>query len=165
MKIYLLLNICFLQHSYKHSIGNTQGFYKRMSECRYVKFKTSIECDNIDHIYIYIYIEVYYFGMGSICSTICMQPVIQNKFNERNYYQTLRTGESGIRVTEGAENFSLCHHIQTGSEAHPAYLMGTGRSFPGIKRPGHVARHPLPPSVEIKNEWSYKFTPPCVFII
>jgi hypothetical protein len=33
--------------------------------------------------------------------------------------------------------FSLCHRVQTGSGAHPAfYQMGTGVLSPGIKRPG-----------------------------
>jgi hypothetical protein len=34
-------------------------------------------------------------------------------------------------------NFSLRHHVQTGSGAHPAsYPMGTGSSFPGGKAAG-----------------------------
>jgi len=37
----------------------------------------------------------------------------------------------------GAGNFSLRHHVQTGSGAHPAsHPMGVGGSFTGGKRPG-----------------------------
>jgi len=40
---------------------------------------------------------------------------------------------SGNRLA-GAGNFSLHHHIQTGSGAHPAsYTMGIRGSFPGGK--------------------------------
>jgi hypothetical protein len=31
---------------------------------------------------------------------------------------------------------------------------------PGVKRPGHVIDHSPPPSVEVKNTWSYMSTPP-----
>jgi hypothetical protein len=43
-------------------------------------------------------------------------------------------------------------HIQTGPGAHPASCtMGIG-SFPGVKRLGHGADHPPPPSAEVENE-------------
>jgi hypothetical protein len=43
-------------------------------------------------------------------------------------------------------------HVQTGPEAHPASCtMGTG-SFPGVKRPGRGADHPLSSSAEVKKE-------------
>jgi hypothetical protein len=35
----------------------------------------------------------------------------------------------------GGVRFSFLHSVQTGSEAHPAFdSIGTGGSFPGIKR-------------------------------
>jgi hypothetical protein len=44
---------------------------------------------------------------------------------------------SGVRVPAGAGRFSLQHHVQTGSGAHPAsYPMGTGGSFLGGKTAG-----------------------------
>jgi hypothetical protein len=39
---------------------------------------------------------------------------------------------SRVRFPAGAGNFSLNHHVQNGSGAHPAsYPMGTRGSFPG----------------------------------
>jgi len=50
-------------------------------------------------------------------------------------------------------DFSLHHHIQTGSRAHPAsYPMGTRVSFPG----GKVARA----CAKVTNVGSYTSTPP-----
>jgi hypothetical protein len=44
---------------------------------------------------------------------------------------------SRVRFPEGAGNFSLHHHVQKGSGAHPAsYLMGTRGSFLGGKAAG-----------------------------
>jgi hypothetical protein len=43
----------------------------------------------------------------------------------------------GVRFPAGAGNFSLRHHVQTGSGAHPAfYSVGTGDSLPGGKAAG-----------------------------
>jgi hypothetical protein len=57
--------------------------------------------------------------------------------------------------------YSLLHHVQTGSGAHPAsYSVGTGGSFLGINRPGREADHSSPPSAEVKNSWCYTSTPP-----
>jgi hypothetical protein len=53
------------------------------------------------------------------------------------YGAGLRARWSGVRVPAGAGNFSLHHHVQTGSEAHPAsYPMGTRGSFSGGKAAG-----------------------------
>jgi len=35
----------------------------------------------------------------------------------------------------------------------------------GVKRPGREVDHSLPPSTEVKNEWSYTFTPPCDIMV
>jgi hypothetical protein len=51
--------------------------------------------------------------------------------------------------------FSLRHCFQTGSGAHPAYLMCTGGSFLGVRGPGRVTDRSSPSSAEVKNEWSY----------
>jgi len=38
--------------------------------------------------------------------------------------------------------FSLCHHVQTGSGAHPtSYPLGSGALTPGVKQLGHEADH------------------------
>jgi len=44
---------------------------------------------------------------------------------------------TGVRFPVGAGNFSLRHHVQTGSAAHPlSYRMGNGVSFYGVKETG-----------------------------
>jgi hypothetical protein len=52
------------------------------------------------------------------------------------------------KVPVGARFFA---HVQTGPGSHPAScIMGTG-SFPGVKRPGRGADHPLPFSAGVKK--------------
>jgi hypothetical protein len=60
---------------------------------------------------------------------------------------------SRVRFLAGAGNFSLHHHVQNGSGAHPAsYPMGTRGFFPGeVKRPGREADHSPPSSAEVKE--------------
>jgi hypothetical protein len=41
----------------------------------------------------------------------------------------------------------------------PPIKIGTGGSFPGVKRPQPKANHSPPSSVEVKNEWSYTAIP------
>jgi len=46
---------------------------------------------------------------------------------------------TGVRFSEGAGNFSLCHCIHTDSEAHPTSYTngyGGGGSYPGSKETG-----------------------------
>jgi hypothetical protein len=56
-----------------------------------------------------------------------------------------------VRFPAGDGNFSLRHHLQTCSGAHPAYLVDNRGSFLGIKRPGREANHSLPSSAEVKE--------------
>jgi hypothetical protein len=57
----------------------------------------------------------------------------------------------GVRFLEGAGNFSLRYHVQTGSGAHPAsYPMRTTGSFPGGKVAGAWSL-PLPYSAEVRQ--------------
>jgi len=73
--------------------------------------------------------------------------------------------DSRIWFRAGAENLSLDHRVQNGSDAHPAsYPMGTGGSFPGGKRSEREAGHLPPSSAEVKNAWSYTDTHPYVFM-
>jgi hypothetical protein len=54
----------------------------------------------------------------------------------------------GVRFLAGTGNFSLRHHVQTGSAAHPAfYPMGTGVLSLGLKQPEREAVH----SAEVKE--------------
>jgi hypothetical protein len=51
-------------------------------------------------------------------------------------------------------------YVQTGSGVHPSsYTMGTGSSFPGVKRPEREADHSPPTSAEVKKMWIYTTTP------
>jgi hypothetical protein len=64
-----------------------------------------------------------------------------------------RPGGAGVRVPVG-KKISLLQLIQTGSGVHPAfYKMGTGGSFPGVKRQGRESDHSLPTSAEVKKMW------------
>jgi hypothetical protein len=55
---------------------------------------------------------------------------------------------------------SLLQSVQTGSGAHPAsYPIGTGDSFPGVKRPGREADYSLPTRADVKTTWIYTSTP------
>jgi hypothetical protein len=52
------------------------------------------------------------------------------------------------------QEFLLLHVVQTGSGAHPAfYLMDTGGSFPGVKRPEHETDLAPKILVEVKKTW------------
>jgi hypothetical protein len=42
--------------------------------------------------------------------------------------------------------------------------MGTGGSFPAVKRSGREANHSPPSTAEVKNAWSYNSTPQYVFM-
>jgi len=56
--------------------------------------------------------------------------------------------------------FTLHHHVQTGSGAHPpSYPVDTGVHSPGVKWPQHESDHLPASSAEAKNVWSYTSTP------
>ena len=78
----------------------------------------------------------------------------------RQYSDSLWTGQSGDQILVGAR-YSV--PVQTGSEAHPSYIMGTG-SFLGVKRRDVVlTTHPhLAPS--LKKEQSYNSAPLWAFV-
>jgi hypothetical protein len=78
--------------------------------------------------------------------------------------------EIGVRFPAGDGNFSLQHHVQTGSGAHPASYPIGGRSyFPGVRRARREADNSPPSSAEVKNAWRYTSTPPiclhCVVLV
>jgi hypothetical protein len=55
--------------------------------------------------------------------------------------------------------------VQIGSEVHKtSYAMGTGGSFPGVKRPGSEAEHSPPVSAKIDKMRIYTSTPPYDFM-
>jgi len=58
----------------------------------------------------------------------------------------------GVGFPVGAEKFSLQHHTQIGSGAHPAsYPMGTRGSFPEGKAAGHETDHSPPSSADVQE--------------
>jgi hypothetical protein len=61
----------------------------------------------------------------------------------------------------GAGNFSLHHRVQIDYGAHP---IGIGGSSLGVKRVGREADHSPPSSSELKNAWSYIYTPQYAFM-
>jgi hypothetical protein len=59
---------------------------------------------------------------------------------------------SRVRVSAGAENYSLHHRVQIGSGAHLAsYPMGIRGSFPGVERVGSEIDHSAPSNAEVKE--------------
>jgi hypothetical protein len=58
----------------------------------------------------------------------------------------------GVLFPAGAGNFSLRHHVQAGSGAHPAsYPVGIGGNYLGVKQSGREADHLPPSSTEVKE--------------
>jgi len=59
----------------------------------------------------------------------------------------------------------VSHRVRTGSGTHPApYLMGTGGSATGLKRPGRETDYVRPSSADVKNAWNYTSTSPvCLY--
>ena len=64
------------------------------------------------------------------------------------YSDLLRAGGSGNRISVGARFFA---HIQTGPGALPASCTKGTVSFPGVKRPGRVVKHPPPSNADVKE--------------
>jgi hypothetical protein len=73
-------------------------------------------------------------------------------------------GEREFEFRQG-KKFSLLHIVKTGSGVHPtSYKIGTGGSFPGVKRQERDADHSPPSSAEVKKMWSYTSIPLYVFM-
>jgi hypothetical protein len=53
--------------------------------------------------------------------------------------------------------FPLRHRVQTGSGAHPTFLLGAGALSLGLRR---EVDHLFPSSAEFMNAWSYTSIPP-----
>jgi hypothetical protein len=63
-----------------------------------------------------------------------------------------RAGSPRGRSSSPGRVKNFLHVVQTGSGVHPtSYPMGTGVSFPGIKRPGREVDHLAPVSAEVRN--------------
>jgi hypothetical protein len=83
----------------------------------------------------------------------------------RRYSDWLQAGRPIDQSSGPGRVKNFLHCVQTGSGAHPAsYPMGTGGSFPGVKRQGREADHSPPTSAEVKKMWIYTYTPPYAFM-
>jgi hypothetical protein len=70
------------------------------------------------------------------------------------YSAGLRGGWSGVRVPEGAGNFSTVSRPALGPTQPPIqWVLGTLSLE--VKRPGREGDHSPPSSAEVKNAWSY----------
>ena len=74
---------------------------------------------------------------------------------------TLWFWRSGVWILAEARGLSVVRNVSPGCMAHPSsYAVGTGLLlFIGGKRPGSEL-NTLPPSAEVKNEWSCTCSPP-----
>jgi hypothetical protein len=72
-------------------------------------------------------------------------------------------GESSSPGRVKIFHFSISSRPALGS-TQPPIKMGTGGSFPGVKRQEREADHSSPTSAEDKKKWIYTSTPPCVFM-
>jgi hypothetical protein len=71
----------------------------------------------------------------------------------------------GVRLPVQARNFSLWHHVQTGSGAtQPPIQWVPGVLSVGVKRPGCKADHTPPSSAEVKEWVELYSTPQYVFM-
>jgi hypothetical protein len=78
---------------------------------------------------------------------------------------SLEDGEFWVRVPTKKKHFFSLQAVQTGSSVHPTlYLMGTGDSFPGVKRPGRETDDSPPASAQFKKMWIYTSTPQYAFM-
>jgi hypothetical protein len=95
---------------------------------------------------------------------------LRHKYKSRDSVVGIATGYGlddrrvGVGVPVGSRIFTS-PTVQTGSGVHPtSYTMGTGGSFPGVRRSGREADHSPPTSAEVKKMWIYISTPPYVFM-
>jgi hypothetical protein len=102
--------------------------------------------------------NIFTFYMLYILLDVCTYNMVS-----RNSSVGIATGygldDQGRREFESrwGKKFSLLHIVQTGSGVHPtSYKMGTGGSFPGVKRQEREADHSPPTSAKV---------PPYVFMV
>jgi hypothetical protein len=75
----------------------------------------------------------------------------------------LRGEWSGSRTPVGGKRFSLLHNVETDSGTNPASNKCVLEFFFGGKGPEREFNHSSPSSAEVKNDWSYTYTPLYVF--
>jgi hypothetical protein len=70
----------------------------------------------------------------------------------------------GVRVPVESRIFSSPRCPDRSGVRPTSYPMGTGGSFPRVKRLGREADHSPPTSAEVKKMWIYTSTPPYAFM-
>ena len=74
-----------------------------------------------------------------------------------------------VRIIQGAPLRKRFHiprlqNVQIDNEAHPpSYSIGTRFLLRWVKRPGSDTNYALPPTADVKNEWSHTFAAPLRF--
>jgi hypothetical protein len=83
---------------------------------------------------------LYLLYVNNVFDTTCIVKANMSKIIAQGSSLGIATGfglDGKIQFLAGARDFSLLHSTQTGSGAHPtSFSMGTGVSFPRVKRPG-----------------------------
>jgi hypothetical protein len=73
---------------------------------------------------------------------------------------------TGVRFPAGAGNFSLCHRIQTGSEAHPnSYPTEKGDTFPDVSGTDLKLTTQIHLAPRLKMSGAITPTPPYIFMV
>jgi hypothetical protein len=97
-------------------------------------------------------------GLSKLCFDSSLRPL-------RARGLLVASGMYDFRWVCSDEFFCLVlNYYLFGFAAVHSYLMGTGGSSPGVKRPKREADHSPPTSAEVKKTWIYTSTPPYVFM-
>jgi len=73
----------------------------------------------------------------------------------------LQAGWSATWISARTRGFSLFWKAENDPGGTPSLLFsGYNSSFPEVRRAGSEGNHSRPYSVDVKNEWSYTYTPP-----
>jgi hypothetical protein len=73
--------------------------------------------------------------------------------------------EAGVRVPVRSRIFTSPYLPDRLWRPPNFYTMGTGGTFPGVKRPGCEADRSPPASADVKKMWIYTSTPPYAFMM
>jgi hypothetical protein len=90
---------------------------------------------------------------------------VMQQITEPHFNVLAKKMKLNAQSCQGHGCFSLHHHVQSGSGAHPGcWPMGSGVLSSGVRRQGREVNPFLPSSAEVKNAWSYTSIPPYVFM-
>jgi hypothetical protein len=72
--------------------------------------------------------------------------------------------DDGVPFPVGGWNFFATASRPALKPTQPPIQWVTGAISQGVKRPGRESGHSPPSSAEVKNAWSYTYTPPCYMV-